>query len=148
MKATSSQAPPRSRRQGIGAPSWGTSGKEARFLRQLIRFLSRMEEKDRKFSCRHGENGPSQASQIGAAAQIVVAKRDCATVNTPRSVERLRWSPSVRTGYITQPIPMPISRNKSSDHPTYFKRSSAGLRLRNANAIEIPVRKETSPENG
>jgi hypothetical protein len=34
--------------KGSGAGSWGTSGKEARFLRQLIRFLSRMNEKDRK----------------------------------------------------------------------------------------------------
>jgi hypothetical protein len=41
-------------------------------------------------------------------------------------------------GYINQPIPMPTSRNKSNDHPMYFKRSSAGLRLKNPNAIEIP----------
>ena len=34
--------------KGSRTPSWGTSGKEARFLRQLIRFLSRMDEKDRK----------------------------------------------------------------------------------------------------
>src|SRR6202047_2448831 len=34
--------------KGSGGGSWGTSGKEARFLRQLIRFLSRMDEKDRK----------------------------------------------------------------------------------------------------
>jgi transcriptional regulator with XRE-family HTH domain len=34
--------------KGSGAGSWGTSGKEARFLRQLIRFLSRMDDKDRK----------------------------------------------------------------------------------------------------
>jgi transcriptional regulator with XRE-family HTH domain len=34
--------------KGTGAGNWGASGKEARFLRQLIRFLSRMDEKDRK----------------------------------------------------------------------------------------------------
>jgi transcriptional regulator with XRE-family HTH domain len=31
-----------------GAGSWGSSGKDGRFLRQLIRFLSQMDEKDRK----------------------------------------------------------------------------------------------------
>jgi transcriptional regulator with XRE-family HTH domain len=31
-----------------GSPSWGSTGKDARFLRQLIRLLSQMEEKDRK----------------------------------------------------------------------------------------------------
>jgi hypothetical protein len=40
-------------------------------------------------------------------------------------------------GYITQPIPMPISRNKHRDHTMYFTRSSGGLRLRNPNATEI-----------
>jgi transcriptional regulator with XRE-family HTH domain len=34
--------------KGSRSVSWGTSGKEARFLRQLMRFLSRMDEKDRK----------------------------------------------------------------------------------------------------
>jgi hypothetical protein len=40
-------------------------------------------------------------------------------------------------GYIAQPIPMPTSRNKNSDHTIYFTRSKAGRRLRNPNAIEI-----------
>ena len=31
---------------------------------------------------------------------------------------------------------MPISKNISNDQPIYFKRSSAGLRLKNPNAIE------------
>jgi transcriptional regulator with XRE-family HTH domain len=31
-----------------GSRSWGSSGKDARFLRRLIGFLSRMDEKDRK----------------------------------------------------------------------------------------------------
>ena len=41
------------------------------------------------------------------------------------------------SGYIAQPIPIPISRNKNSDHTMYFNRSMAGLRLRNPNATDI-----------
>jgi hypothetical protein len=40
-------------------------------------------------------------------------------------------------GYITHPIPTPISKNIKTDHPMYFRRSSAGLRLKNPNATEI-----------
>ena len=34
--------------KGSGADVWGTSGKDARYLKQIIRFLSKMDEKDRK----------------------------------------------------------------------------------------------------
>jgi transcriptional regulator with XRE-family HTH domain len=34
--------------KGTGADSWGNSGKDARYLKQIIRFLSKMDEKDRK----------------------------------------------------------------------------------------------------
>jgi transcriptional regulator with XRE-family HTH domain len=34
--------------KGSGSGSWGATGKDARFLRQLIQFLSQMNEKDRK----------------------------------------------------------------------------------------------------
>jgi transcriptional regulator with XRE-family HTH domain len=34
--------------KGTGADSWGSSGKDARYLKQIIRFLSKMDDKDRK----------------------------------------------------------------------------------------------------
>jgi transcriptional regulator with XRE-family HTH domain len=34
--------------KGTGADSWGSSGKDARYLKQIIRFLSKMGEQDRK----------------------------------------------------------------------------------------------------
>jgi transcriptional regulator with XRE-family HTH domain len=34
--------------KGSGADAWGTAGKDARYLKQIIRFLSKMDEKDRK----------------------------------------------------------------------------------------------------
>jgi transcriptional regulator with XRE-family HTH domain len=34
--------------KGSGADSWGATGKDARYLKQIIRFLSKMDEKDRK----------------------------------------------------------------------------------------------------
>jgi transcriptional regulator with XRE-family HTH domain len=34
--------------KGSGADAWGVSGKDARYLKQIIRFLSKMDEKDRK----------------------------------------------------------------------------------------------------
>lgn len=34
--------------KGAGADAWGVSGKDARYLKQIIRFLSKMDEKDRK----------------------------------------------------------------------------------------------------
>jgi transcriptional regulator with XRE-family HTH domain len=34
--------------KGSGADAWGSSGKDGRFLKQMIRFLSKMDEKDRK----------------------------------------------------------------------------------------------------
>src|ERR1700720_4740759 len=39
-------------------------------------------------------------------------------------------------GYMAQPIPMPNSRNSSSDHAIYFARSSGRRRLRKPNAME------------
>src|SRR5216684_259213 len=40
-------------------------------------------------------------------------------------------------GYMPQPIPMPNSRNSSSDHAIYFTRSSGRRRLRKPNAMDI-----------
>jgi hypothetical protein len=40
-------------------------------------------------------------------------------------------------GYITHPIPIPITKNKNNDHPTYRNRSPALRRLKNPNATEI-----------
>src|SRR6202161_1972149 len=34
--------------KGTGADSWGATGKDERYLKQIIRFLSQMDEKDRK----------------------------------------------------------------------------------------------------
>jgi transcriptional regulator with XRE-family HTH domain len=34
--------------KGSGGDSWGSTGKDARYLKQIIRFLSKMDEKDRK----------------------------------------------------------------------------------------------------
>lgn len=34
--------------RGSGADAWGASGKDGRYLKQIIRFLSKMDEKDRK----------------------------------------------------------------------------------------------------
>ena len=34
--------------KGTGADGWDASGKDARYLKQIIRFLSKMDEKDRK----------------------------------------------------------------------------------------------------
>jgi transcriptional regulator with XRE-family HTH domain len=34
--------------KGSGGGTWGATGKDARFLRQLVRLLSQMNEKDRK----------------------------------------------------------------------------------------------------
>jgi transcriptional regulator with XRE-family HTH domain len=34
--------------KGSGADAWGSSGKDGRYFKQIIRFLSKMDEKDRK----------------------------------------------------------------------------------------------------
>src|ERR1700739_1086044 len=34
--------------KGSGADHWGSTGKDARYFKQIIRFLSKMDEKDRK----------------------------------------------------------------------------------------------------
>src|SRR6266436_5241986 len=48
-------------------------------------------------------------------------------------------------GYMAQPIPMPNSRNSSSDHKIYFARSSGRRRLRKPNAMEIRRAKSNIP---
>jgi hypothetical protein len=40
-------------------------------------------------------------------------------------------------GYIAQPIPTPISKNKNNDQIMYFTRSLVRRRLRNPNATEM-----------
>lgn len=40
-------------------------------------------------------------------------------------------------GYIAQPIPTPISRNRNNDQMMYFTRSLVRRRLKNPNAMEM-----------
>ena len=40
-------------------------------------------------------------------------------------------------GYIAQPIPTPINRNRNNDQMMYLRRSLVRRRLKNPNAMEI-----------
>ncbi len=51
-----------------------------------------------------------------------------------RSIAAVRY---FEKGYIAQPIPTPISRNRNNDQRMYFTRSPIRRRLKNPNATEI-----------
>src|ERR1700720_719431 len=84
----------------------------------------------------------TELPRLGEKTTLASAENCCQFYRGPRfrcgpGLQNLFLGASYREkGYMAQPIPMPNSRNNSSDHAIYFTRSSGPRRLRKPNAIE------------